>query len=195
MTASFLLPDPAGPTPLEDTELLDFVQAWLMGLTGLATDLVRPVYQAEPPVVPSSGTIWMAFMLSTAQADTFPFVGQAGEAFQLQRHETLRCLCSFYDTGSTGFAQKYASILRDGTSIPQNLEYLQQQNMAFVACDQQVPVPSLLKQQWLYRVDLPVWLRRQVNRNYTVPTIEIGEAELITSVGITVEIDTSNLEN
>lgn len=195
MTAPFLTPSPAGPSPLESTDLLDFIQAWLSGVSGIDGTLVRPNYQTEPPVIPQEATCWMGFTLSAEKSDVFPYVGEGVNGggdyqYEIQRHETLRCLCSFYDTGSTGLAQKFASITRDGASIPQNNEYLQLQGMTFVACDPEIPVPSLLKQRWLYRVDLPVWLRRQINRTYTVPTIAIGQAELNTDVGITKEIET-----
>ena len=176
---------PTGPQPLSGQALLDFFQEWLVALTGLGSDFVRPYLQSEPPVIPEAGTAWMAFQPATDQSDTFPYVGatESGGS-QLQRQERIKILCSFYDLGSTGLADGLARLLRDNLAVPQNLEVLLTQGMGMVGCDPEVVVPSLLKIRWLYRVDVPFYVRRQVTRVYEVPSIETADAELITDIGI-----------
>ncbi len=180
---------PTGPAPLAGVDLLDFFQEWLVALTTLGSDFVVPWDQGEPPVIPESGTAWMAFQAVTDESDTFPFVGQTrGNDFQLQRHERIKILCSFYDTGSTGMADGLARLLRDNVALPQNVQVLSTQGMGMVGCDPEVAVPSLLKTRWLYRVDLPLYVRRQVTRSYLTNTIEVVDGTIETDIGITVPI-------
>src|ERR1700694_2060232 len=125
-TGGYLIPS-AAPAPLEGQALLDFLQGVIVGITGLAGTMVRPVWQSGPPNIPDAGTAWCAFRITTRPSSTFPHVkhdpaGQGADA--LQRHEALHVLCSFYDLGSGGQADGLAALLRDGLSIPQNREIL-----------------------------------------------------------------------
>lgn len=197
MVAQYLKPDPLGPAPLQGQALNDFFQEWMVGLTGLDGTMVRAYDQAEPPVIPDAGVAWMAFRQSAEDSDTFPFIKSLadGTGVQLQRNERIRIMCSFYDLGTNGLAAQYASLLRDGLAIPQNLEILQTQNMGIVGTEPEVVVPSLLKVRWLYRVDLFFRVSRQVTRNYLITSIEEAELTLNTDTGlppipITVENDT-----
>lgn len=193
MTASVVQPN-ITPAPLQGDDLNDFLQAWLVVLTDLPGPMVRPAPQTTPPNIPADGTIWMAFWPSVGKSDTFPFVGQVGDNYQLQRNEVIRILCSFYDQGIGGLANQCASLLRDNLSVPQNLEVLLEQNMGMIGCEDLVPVPSLLKQRWLYRVDLPIYLTRQVVRNYNVPSIVEAEGQIIFDDGVTVPFQVENNE-
>lgn len=191
MTAPIIQPD-ATPAPMQGQALNDFIQAWLVSLTGLDGTLVRPAPQTTPPVIPPDTTVWMAFNAQVDKSDTFPFNGQIGDEFQLQRAENIKVLCSFYDQGTDGQAGKFASLLRDNLAIPQNLEVLYEQNMGLIGVEPEVEVPSLLKERWLYRVDLPFYVTRQVVRNYDVPTILTAEGQINTDDGITVPFHVEN---
>ena len=50
-TGGFLSPL-STPAPLEDQALADFFQQYVAGITGIAGNLVRPRWQAEPPNIP-----------------------------------------------------------------------------------------------------------------------------------------------
>lgn len=182
----------AVPAPLEGEALNDFLQEWIVGIVGLAGAMVRPRYQAEPPNIPAAGAAWMAFGTTTRPNDTFPAVWHDSEgdgADTLQRHETINILCSFYDLGTNGLADKYAALLRDGLAIAQNLAPLAAAGMGLVECGETVAVPSLLKIRWLYRVDLPVVLTRQIDRIYPVENIESFQGTLVTDVGVTLPLE------
>ena len=176
----------AAPAPLEGRGLNDFLQAWIVGITGLPGRLVRPAWQAEPPNIPDAGTAWCAFAVTIEGADTYPFVGleQDGLSSTLQRHEVLALLCSFYDLGESGLAQGLAAQMRDGTAIPQNLEYLLAQGMGLIGCEPTVFLPPLFKERWMMRVDVAVRLRRQVDRTYPVLSVLSGQIELNTDVSL-----------
>ena len=176
---------PVPPAPLEGAQLQDFLQEVLAGITGLDGKLVRPRWQPEPPNIPDAGECWCAFGINDRKKDTNAYVWQnPGElddgATGLQRQEELRLLASFYDTGSNGQADLYAELLADGFQIPQNREVLDANGYAFVSTGDPTPVPSLLKERWLYRVDVEVIIRRQINRTYVVPNIASSDTDVIT---------------
>lgn len=174
--------------PLQGQDLNRFLQQWMASVLGagnLDPTLIRPYYQSEPPVIPSDGTAWMAFTQRADDSDTFPFLQQNadGTGTTLQRQETLAILCSFYDLGTNGQAAGLATLLRDGLSIPDNLETLTLADFAMVGSEPEVIVPSLLKERWLYRVDLPFRVRRQVTRVYAVPNITSANGTILNDVG------------
>jgi hypothetical protein len=184
-TGGYLLPAPS-PAPLEGQALLDFVQAWVVGITNLPGDLVRPYWQSEPPNVPTAGTAWCAFRVTTRPSDEYPFVGfQSGsDTYEMQRHETLDVLASFYDLGSGGLADQLAAQLRDGAMVAQNREPLTAAGMGLTRTGTPTAVPVLLKQRWQYRVDLEVVLRREIQRSYPVETLESVAGDLYTDTGL-----------
>jgi hypothetical protein len=190
-TGGYLIPS-AAPAPLEGQALLDFLQGVIVGITGLDGTLVRPYFQGEPPNMPDEGTAWCAFRIAARPSDKFAYLkhnadGQGADA--LQRHETLHVLCSFYDLGSGGLADGFASLLRDGLSIAQNREALTLHNMGLAWTGEIIPVPVIVKTRWLYRVDLEVVIRRQIDRVYPVLTVLSAQTTLVTDGGLTRQIN------
>jgi hypothetical protein len=180
-SGGYLAPE-AVPAPLEGEALLRFIQQFVVGITGLPGDMVRPRWQPEPPNIPSAGEAWAAIGVSARPSDTYPYVGEIdtpeGGVAELQRHEDLNILSSFYGLGSGSLADEFCARLRDGLSISQNLEPLFHAGMGFISCGVPVAVPSLLKERWLYRVDLPFGIRRAIVRRYPVRTILSAEGEV-----------------
>lgn len=184
---------PAAPGPLEGPALLDFIQGWIVGLTGLDGPLVRPEWQAEPPNIPAAGTAWCSFGITDRDSDDFPWIGHnpafLGDQWQpppdgmdlLQRNETLWLHLIFYDLGATGMADAYGALMRDSAIIPQNREYLQRGGITVGSTGRLVAVPELIKERWLYRVDLTIELRRQIYRAYPVRDIASAPISLATS--------------
>jgi hypothetical protein len=184
------LPNPA-PTPLAGLALNDFIQAWVVGITGLAGNLVRPRWQPEPPIIPDAAVAWCAIGIASRRGDTFPFVGHDGDGNgldQIIRNEELDLLCSFYDLGTNGMADQFAELMRDGAVIAQNRAVLQAQNFDLGFVGDLTIVPSLLKSRWLYRVDLPIQVRRQVVRQYPVLNVVSVAGSVTTDSGLTVEL-------
>lgn len=178
-TGGYLLPS-STPAPLEGQSLLRFLQQVIAAITGLDGTLVRPRWQPEPPNIPTAGTAWAAVGITSRSSDTYPYVGMNADGLSstLQRHEQLDLLCSFYDLGSGGEADNYAALLRDGMAIAQNREALAAGSFKLIEVGDLLAVPSLLKDRWLYRVDLPLSLRRVVQRTYAVESILSGDITL-----------------
>lgn len=178
-TGGYLQPSP--PPVLEGAALEDFFHDFIVGLTGLDNTLVRPAYQIEPPNIPAKGVVWLAFRFEDIASDTFPFVGHraSGEGSdELQRHEEFDVLCSIYGSGAGSDARGLAKLLRDNLMIAQNREPLGLKQMALVSAGVPLPVPVLLKETWLYRLDLPFRIRRCLTRIYEVENIIEADIEL-----------------
>ena len=168
---------PPGPTILEGTALQDFFQGWLVGVTGLPGSLFRPRWQPEPPNIPPVNTDWAAFGIVSRKSDVFAaeFPDPSNPGYNvIRRHQILHILVSFYGPN----ADMYADILNDGLQVAQNLELLSQNSMGLVESGDITTVPELVKQKWLYRVDLPFSVRRQLVRDYGVETIQSAQVTL-----------------
>jgi hypothetical protein len=173
----------ASPQPLEGAAWLDFLQAWIVGMTGLAGTNVTPRWQAEPINIPAAGTAWIAFGVTRRSADTYPYVAHisTGDGHdEMHRHETFTLAISCYDTGSTGQADYYASLLRDGCAVPQNQEYLQAQNCNVIAYGDLLPLPVVVNTRWLNRIDFDIVMRREIRRDYAVLNVLEGAGTIKT---------------
>lgn len=176
------------PTPLQGKDLNRFLQQWLVSMVNIDPTLMRPGWQAEPPNLPSVTKAWGAFRVLSSIADNYPaFVHisapDSDGVDQLQRHERLNILVSFYDLGTDGLANSYAATLRDGLAVAQNREILTLNGMGLIEVGQLQAVPSLLKERWQYRVDLPFQLSRIVVRTYAVLDVESVHGEVLTNDG------------
>jgi len=170
---------PTTPAPLDDDALDDFFAVLVCGITGLDRNLVRPRWQPEPPPEPAIGVNWCAIGVMDSEPDAGAWIRHrpAGDGSDdMQRHETLNVLASFYGPSASGNAAR----LRDGLALPQNREVLQLSGMGFVENGRAVLLPDLVNQQWRRRVDLPMSFRRQVSRTYPVLNLLSAEGEIAT---------------
>jgi len=184
-TGGYLTPT-VSPAPLEDEALVNFFQEWVVGITGLAGQYVRPRWQPEPPNIPGSSINWAAIGIARREVDTFAVEQHlpAGTS-QVKRHEVLHFLASFYGPA----ADSYAHILREGMQLAQNRERLTLNSMGLVESGEAVTVPELVKERWLYRVDLPFSIRRQIIRTYSVlnlnsATVQLNNEQSITNLNV-----------
>ena len=193
-TGGFLVPDTAAvAAPLEDNALADFLQAWVVGLTGLPAALVWPRWQPNPPNMPTNATNWASIGIREVEGDTFAFENHApalnsgaGENL-IQRTETLEVLCSFYGPNANG----NASLLRDGASVAQNSEVFQLNGMGLVSVGGIHAVPSLINNQWYYRNDVTVKIRRSIIRAYPVLHLLTAQGSVKTDTGLTTPFHTT----
>ena len=100
----------------------------------------------------------------------------------MRQHEGLDFLVTAYGPN----ADLITTRLKCGMFVAQNREPLQLVNMDFVDCGDPVTVPELIKNQWLYRVDLTFTIRRQIVLEYDVQNI--------LTAGGTVKIDLETAE-
>ena len=173
-TGGLLTPNPT-PAPLEDDLLLNFIQEWIVGLTGLVGANVRPRWQPEPPNIPQESVDWVAFGITKRVADTFAaeLHYPTGNGYnEIRRHEVLHLLASFYGPHASSIGARF----RDGMQVAQNLEILSLNNMGLVESGDLHLVPELIKEKWMYRTDLPFSIRRQIVQYYAVQNIATAAA-------------------
>ena len=195
-TGGVLQPEVNSP-PLEGSALQVFLQNWIAPLTTLEPSLVRPRWQPEPSNIPDVAVAWCAVGPAERRSDTFPYVAQLPDngGAVLQRQEELPVLCSFYDLGATGDADYYATLTRDNMIIPQNQEFLRANGFALAYTGVLTIAPTLKSTRWLMRVDLPVTLRRQIDRTYRILTVESAQVNVTTSDGLDFEVDVEAGDN
>lgn len=166
-TGGFLNPivNPAVlPSPVEGLDLNQFIQQFIVAVTGLSGDMVRPAFQPEPGNVPDAGNAWASYRWETLDIDA----GPALIGTQFQEHEQIVVKTSFYDLGTNGLADHYSALLRDGLRVPQNAEYWTKAGMGLTHVGLRISVPQLVKMRWQYQIDLNFTLRRVVVRNYGI---------------------------
>ena len=176
-TGGYLAPAVASP-PLEDADIDAVFQRAIVGITGLAGDLVRPRWQITPPKQPDPSVNWCAFGIVDFKADDGPAIehqptGDGSD--QYVRHEDITLACTFYGP----LSQRYASMTRDGMALPQNMEALKQDGVVFIDSQDIRSVPELVNQQWIKRYDLPLRFRRQIKRTYAVLNILSADPILV----------------
>ena len=168
---------------VNDNALADIMQAFIVGVTGLTGALVRPMWQPNPPVIPTNGTDWCAFALGNFEAGQAYQNLNTDDEFVFQQHETFELSCSFYGTN----CQRYAAVIRDGLQLSQNREALWLQGISVTGGVQIIHAPELINDVWHDRCDIVIAMGRQVNSEYAVlsvlgaaGTIETDSPEIIT---------------
>lgn len=163
-TGGYLLPSATRPLP-NSLNLNQFIQTVLVGLSGIAGDLIRPKFQVAPPKQPTIETNWVAFQIVSITPDANGYTGmQPNNSTIYSRNEEIEVQCSFYGP----LAYDYADQVRDGFQIQQNLEALRLANMGFKETSGSTLVPDLVNDRWIQRVELSIILRRQVQRVYPI---------------------------
>jgi hypothetical protein len=176
---------PAPPYPIDDDALDTLLQALVVQVTALDGSLVRPRWQPVPQKRPEASVNWCAIGVTNDAPDAGPsliFDGSA-EVMNLARHEDITALASFYGP----LAKTYAAILRDGLSVPQNLEPLGAVAMSLIDTGPIVALNELVNQTWIKRRDMTLHLRRKVSRAYPVESLTSSTVHLLddTTVDIT----------
>jgi hypothetical protein len=170
-TGGFLIPVDLNGA-LSDQQLEDLLQAWIVGLTQLSPDLVRPAWQPDPPPIPDfTCPCWAAFSILRTISDWDPVVQHfygAGwpNGDTVFRNQEIEMVITFYGREAGDFALA----LRMGAGIRQNSEFLDP--VKLISIDDQITVSETIKGRWQRRVDVGVHLRRPVQFTYAV--LDVG---------------------
>lgn len=157
----------------DDPDFDELFQGLVASVSGLPGELVRPRWQPNPPKRPEYSVDWAAVGVTEVVPDDGPVIlhdgaSNAGQGWdEYQRHEDLMVLVSFYGPQS----HRKAYRLRDGLCIPQNLEQMLQQRVAFIDAGPIRAAPELYNQVWTRRHDIELRFRRKAARNYEILNI------------------------
>ena len=199
-TGGPLVPGSQITPPLEGASFEDFLQAVIVSLTGLPGAQVIPRWQPEPPDLPprdstGEGVDWVAYGIQEEYPDTYaaivhhPSVGPAPGYDEMQRHETVDLLLSFYGPD----ADLYTGLFRDGLQIPQNREIFQLNAMGLVDTGRAINVPEMIKGKWWKRLDMTWTLRRQIRRSYPIlDLLSAGGSIVVDQPPLTIPISVSH---
>lgn len=156
------------PGPTEDDTLTGLFQTTISQVVGLPGNLVRPMWQRTPPTSPGAEVNWCAVgIVSRAPMDYIYLAPSSDLTLGAQRHEYLYLSAMFYGPA----ADANAGLLRDGLTIPNNWEYLNQFGIRYYEVGETQLVPYLANNQYIGRCDLNFTAVRQLDRDYPVPTI------------------------
>ena len=178
-TGGVLVP-PVSTPPLEDTALDAIFQTFIVGLSELPGAMVRPRWQPVVTKQPEPNENWCAFGIMMVESDdNVAFIhnssadGGLGRD-DMYRHEHIEVMLSFYGPNNA----RYAAQTRDGLSVAQNSEILQNSLIGFTSVDQIRTVPELVNEQWINRRDFTVRFMRQIQRSYAIRNIVSADVTL-----------------
>lgn len=178
-SGGYLTPVTPSPFPSSLT-MVQFLQTVLVGISGLDGTLVRPKWQANPPKQPDIGVNWMAFNIIATKPDTYGYnYLDANNINQSKRHEGLELQCSFYGPDCNSLA----GIVADGFQITQNLEALQIAKMGFTNTGDILHVPDFVNERWIDRVEMTLFLRREIQRSYPILSVVSATGTIHTVLG------------
>ena len=159
----------------QDAILLDVLHDWIAGVTGFEGDRVIPRWQQESNNPYDIDENWVSFGILWRRVDSRSSQDWEDIYYVLSRNEKLRIITCFYGDQ----ADYYASRLRDGMQISQNLDFLRQNEMTIVKSNDIISVPEMIKYKWVYRQDLSFDIIRRVKYTYPIMNlIAVGKGEI-----------------
>ncbi len=173
-TGGFLAP--LTPAPDDDLVLDQFLQALIVGITGLPGTMVRARYvtldddEKATARNPSQKTNWAAVGIMSMEAEGQPALihDGAGEGTSTQiQHMRLDVLASFYGPRSSALTE----LLRAGLYLAQNRETLFRANMGLIDVGPGRRVPEITNTSPRRRTDIGFRLRRRVERTYAIRNV------------------------
>jgi len=151
----------------EGATLEDFFNTVIVALTGLTGDKVRPMFQINPPKLPSNSVDWCGFAINEIDSDDNAYYEQATTTATMQRNEYAQLLISFYGINAMINAKK----IRDSLQLGQNRDALRTNGIGITGFTNAVRVPELINDIWYNRVDITMQFAREIRASYNVFTI------------------------
>lgn len=186
--------------PLTDVEIYNLIHDWISSVTMISNENIRPRWQPESPNIPDITTDWVAFGITSKETTGQPYVMHNvriypdrgyvdtdywdtsyvdqsptyGEGYdELRSHRLLRVLVSIYGPNS----EYNEMVISRALYISQNQEMLSPYNIALIGHGNSTTIPEFLKEQWIYRVDLPLEFMQQIVLEYSV--LNLASAQTI----------------
>lgn len=174
---------PTSTAPLDDQALDRYFHDLFTGVLSIDPTLVRPRWQMDPPTMPGRNVDWLAQGVTERRDDTVAsqILSADGLSTTVSRNQELDNLVSCYGPN----ASSLQALLRDGLSLDQNREAMNQTGLVLVRVGPPRNASTLLNDQWVKRIDCVITFRRLISRTYAVESLLSGAATLTTDTGIT----------
>lgn len=178
-TGGFLAP---ASLPPQDNALDAILQSLVVGVTGLAGNLVRPRWQAHPPPMPEPTVDWCA--ISVTDTDREPNISLVHHSDGLGSSTSyevtvLTVLASFYGPSCNGLADA----LRTNLMIAQNREPLYATGLALMEMPGKTTfLPEYVNNQALRRADIQILFRRRTAEVWPIENLVEMQGELVTDI-------------
>lgn len=162
-------------TPIYGEPLEDLFQRVIVGITGLAGELVRPKYQTDPPTWPGFDVDWCAYSVYVEPTlfNAYKALSDDG-VYTIQGTETLNVTVSFYGPNY----QHTERAWRDGMQLAQNRDELVAVGIQFEQFADPVTVPLLLKERWVKHIDIRGTFHRWASRIFAVRTLQWADGTI-----------------
>lgn len=147
-------------------DLRRFLQTVIVGVTLLPVDLVRPMWQIDPPPIPGIEVDWCGYAILEQRSEAgLPYIVALNPiATRFIRHEEIDILCAFYGQD----ALTKAAIFRDDLELGQNREQLFLADIGLVGCSGIRHIPELINDRYIDRADITWTIRREIRREYPI---------------------------
>jgi len=151
---------------LDGQALRRFLQSVIVGVTGLGATFVRPMWQQNPPPIPSIDVDWCGFAITSQRHESGAYHEQLDiGGSNILRHEDVDLLCAFYGPNCL----INAGTLRDGVEmISQNREQLLLSGMGIKGFSDITHAPELVNDRFFDRADITMTIARQIRRSYDI---------------------------
>lgn len=191
-TGGYLVP--SSTAPAYDVSFEDALQSMVVGIVGLAGNMVRPRWQLSPPKMPENTVNWAAIGVMSAE----PHAARAqiehvptGDGSDVNTQwEKTTVLASFYGPG----AWANAGYMDSGIRVAPNRYALEDAGIAFRETGPRRMVGELVNETWQRRVDIELIFDRIIKRTYPVLNL-LSAHGVITANGSSVQetiFDTSD---
>ena len=178
------------PGAISRAELESVVRGMLVGLTGLAEELVRPLYRHEPAEDPPPPVNWCAFDIRGENGRNFPEVRHisSGDGHdKVISQDDKEIYLRFWGPQ----ADDLAGLVRRGLHIEQNRFPMRQAGIAVRSVGAETPTAELEGGKWLRRVELSIRVTLESIGVYDVFNLVRAVGSIVAGDGNT-EFDTNN---
>lgn len=158
--------------PAADDALVDLLQPFLVGVTGLDGTLIRPRWQPNPANQPDFSTNWAAVGVVYEEPDDYaeqlsPDLEVTGEV-GLRRQSLLHVQLSFYGPDCSKMGRR----VHAGLQIDQNRTLLRSEGLALVNLGAPTHIPALVKNTWVPRIDVLMIVRQCLYHSFQVYSLK-----------------------
>ena len=166
----------------EGDALTDAITALVVGTTGLSGDLVRPLWQPDPPAQPPVSTNWCACGAQTITFTDYVFDshdpaadGGLGRS-NIGQLLDAEFLMSFFGPLASAYLGRFKMGI---TGVRQNLDILRSQGIAIIETGDALAVPDLTNMQWINRVDMRLRVQQTIVRGYAIRSLLAAPTRIV----------------